>query len=355
MAISTNTKKINAYTGKTVEPLILSGAQAKFIDKIFINGTWIARTQWDYDNGNVDGFKADELIDISFQDIPETWMVIPLETNKIDPLRGFTHEKAPAQTLARFVDKISINGKDYYRTQYEKDNSRSRAFSSDVLSSYQLFSFKQPRLMKSNTQTDKIDILTGDKAGLVYANDIDFYNRLINYDGTTYAQMRIDNGTNIVVDASKLFEMDNNLFNKINPGIFMRLSKDTTKYDVLTGEAYGPLLGEGSDALFIDKVKVNGHWFMRTKWDYDNKNNHGIALSDLTDINPEAINKIEYTVKFHSEKINPLTNERFEDIKAGSKAVFVDKISINGKEYYRTEWEFDQGRYRFIPASDLSI
>lgn len=355
MQIRVKTTKINAYTQGNVGPEIQVGAQAKFIDKIYINGVWIARTQWDYDNGNVDGFRADDLTEIQFTSLPETWMTIPSSTNKVDPLRDKVHEKADAQTLVKFVDQITIGGKTYYRTEYEKSQNRSRVFPVESLANLQLFNFQSPRLMINRNPITKINVLTGANTGSIDAGEIRFYNKLINYDGTLYAQLETDNGSYQMVNSRGLEELTGNLFPNTTDAKYMRLATNTIKYDIVTGNTVGPSLAKDTDAFFVDRVRVNGVWFARTKWDRDNDNQHGIPLQDLADITTTSITKTEYTIKNNTKKVDPITGVTYENITKGAKAFFVDKITVLGKEYYRTEWEVNQNQPRFIPADDLSL
>lgn len=99
MKVSTRTQKINAYTGEKLGPVIEAGSQAKFIDKVFIGNRWVARTQWDHDNGNSTGFPSNQLNEINFEAIPIANMVLNKDAKKIDAIRGRSLETSPVLSL----------------------------------------------------------------------------------------------------------------------------------------------------------------------------------------------------------------------------------------------------------------
>lgn len=355
MQVSKSAQKVHAYTGERFGPTIPIGAQAKFIDKVLINGQWIARTQWDHDNGNLDGFPANELSDIKFRDINSEYMVLNKDTKKINPVKGTSFAPSPKASLFKADSKVTVNNKTFYRTEWDDRNNNIAGFSEDDVNEFHMFDFIEPRYMITKKSVQKIDVLTGTTISTVPSNNIYFFNKLIKLSGDTYAQIKSDNSTNIAINADDLTEVNpNNPYRPFVEPRAMSILTPVKKINIFTGEKIEPELQSGDDAMFVEQINIDGTWYARSKWDYEHNNLYGIPVNKLTEINTIDITDEWMTIKKTTSKIDPVHDNRFEPIQKGEKALFVDKITVLGKNYYRTAWEAEKNRLRFIPAEDLS-
>ena len=352
MQINIDTQKINSDNLMRFGPTINTGAQAKFIDKIKSQNDWIARTKWDYSNKNKDGFMASELGEINFEQITPVWMVVNKNTNKLDPLRETTHEFTQKNTFLKFVDKVTVNNETYYRTEWEANQKRSRSYKLEDLSPPSMSPFISPRIMVAKKDISKINFVTQEQASTLEKNSMYFFNKLIYLNDKLYAQMATDSGTNLVVDSAFLGEVDRNPFKPFIDPRIMEVSSPTYKYNIATKETVGSILNTGNHLEFVDQITVNNIWYARTKSDSENNKLIGIPVSSLKEV---AFNKHSFvtTLKNDSYKIDPVRGIKYENLRKGAKATIVDKVIVNGKTYYRTDWEHSQGRPRFIPATDL--
>ena len=352
MQIKTTTQKVHISTGEKFGTVIQPGQQAKFIDKVFVNGKWYARTQWDYTNNNIDGFLVDDLSEIQFESIPATWMVITKNTSKVDFLRDKSYELTQYRSLAKFVDKITINSKVYYRTEWEKNNSRSRGYLADDLASFQMFDFLKPRFMKTTVDTTKIDAQSKKTITTIPAGSIYYFNKLIVINGIIYAQIITDNGTAHVLDSSLLGEVADPFYPFITPRA-MRTTIQTQKVEIETGQKIGAVYEQNYHESFADQVKIGNTLYARTKQDKADGKLIGFPVSELSEASPTKITKFTSSLSNNTYKIDPVLGVRHEPLISGAQATFVDKITIDGKTYYRTEWEYNQQRLRFIPSEDI--
>jgi hypothetical protein len=209
--------------------------------------------------------------------------------------------------------------------------------------------------MVTKKTTNKIDILSGNITGSIPPNTTYYFNKLIRMNGKTYAQAQLDNGTNLVVSVDDLNEIDskNPYYPFVKPRM-MYVSDSTIKYNVLTGDTVDGQINKGVTAFFVDQIKINNIWYARTKWDQENGNLSGIRVDKLEEVPIVDISDKWITLTSNSKKIDPILNINYEDVKKGAKALYVDKVTVLNKEYYRTEWEASQSRPRFIPIDALS-
>lgn len=64
MQLDIDTQKRSLPSGTSFGPTLGSGRRIYFPDKVYVNGTWYLRTQWDKDNGNQDGIPLGELAEL---------------------------------------------------------------------------------------------------------------------------------------------------------------------------------------------------------------------------------------------------------------------------------------------------
>lgn len=145
-----------------------------------------------------------------------------------------------------------------------------------------------------------------------------------------------------------------NGFTSLDDPRWMQLKADTYKHHVLDGNNFGPELQSGRQIYFPDKILISGTWYLRTQWDKSYGNTDGIPLSDLIEINIVSIPPVWKSIPNNTKKVDPIRTKSHETV-AGLTAVEVaDMVTVNGNTYYRTTWESNRNRPRFLPASDLA-
>lgn len=134
---------------------------------------------------------------------------------------------------------------------------------------------------------------------------------------------------------------------------WMQLKVNTYKIDWPLGTTIDPELLAGRQIYFPDKIHVGGQWLLRTAWDKSNNNLSGIPLSDLEEVPINPITPVWMSVSADTRKVDPLRNKTYEAVGAMTAVKVVDMMVVDGKTYYRTAWERDKDRPRFLPAEDL--
>lgn len=284
MKLSVNTRKRSIPSVSKSGPELLAGRHIYFPDKVLVNGTWYLRTQWDKDNGNLEGIPLGDLTEISTTPITPSWKSIPSATIKKDPLRTHTFEQIDAKTSVKIVDSITVDGKVYYRTAYESQLGRSRFIDASAFEEYRLYSMDAPRTFYTKDKTKRLNIRTGIPVATIPGNTFMSFNKRITIDGTMYLQETDKNGTDLGVAIDDLNELYPIPFVSLDKPRWMKLNTNTYKRSIPSGSNSGPELLAGRHIYFPDKVLVNGTWYLRTQWDKDNGNLDGIPLSDLVEI-----------------------------------------------------------------------
>ncbi len=284
MQVKTGTYKTSLVSGQQFGPLLETGRQIYFVDKTYTYGKWYLRTQFDHQNGSKDGIPLDSLEEVPITPITTKWMSTKQDVKKVDPIRNLTFENVSSMTAVKAVDKVTLNGTEYYRTQYEKDQNRSRFIPVSSLENLTFYNFAQPRTMMTNKATKKIDITTGAVIQDITPNSFFFFDRRITIDSVIYAQMKSDHGTTYAININDLSDLDRITFSALDQPRWMKLARDTKKVSLLNGNAIDPLLIANRQIYFPDKAFINGEWYLRSQYDKDNGSFDAIRLSDLTEI-----------------------------------------------------------------------
>lgn len=353
MKLSSQTQKVNVFTGKKVGPLLSAGTQAKFVDKIYIGNQWIARTQWDQSNGNYDGIPANQLSEIAFEQVPTANVILNKTSAKYDAVRERNMGTFAEGSMFKTSDKITVNGKTYYRTDWGKQQGLTEGFLAQDVEPYRMLDFANPRYMTVKKATTKIDVITGQLVQSIGERNTYYFNKYIRLNGTTYAQAEIDNGTNVAIPFDHLVNAGTSIFYSFDDPRYMNLVRSSAKQDIFTKLASGQNIPQNTQMLFVDQVKLNNVWYARTEDDKQNNRNIGIKVEDLAEIPVEKITAKSMTVRIATRKVDPIRAQTFETIPKDSRAIFTHKIVVSGREFYLTEWEASQNRTRFIPANDL--
>ncbi len=134
------------------------------------------------------------------------------------------------------------------------------------------------------------------------------------------------------------------IFHPLDSQRWMKVAKQTNKYNADTLEKYSTTLQPGTELFFIDKFEKNGIWYLRTEWDWRYDTRQGIPITDLEDIQPIALPQPEWReLTRPMTKYSPiLQTDSPIDLtvyEAGRSLKFSSKITLGGKDYYRTEWD----------------
>jgi hypothetical protein len=138
---------------------------------------------------------------------------------------------------------------------------------------------------------------------------------------------------------------------------WMVLATDAQKFNPATGIATSGTFPAGTQLQLVDKLNVDGTWFLRTAYDSAHNINQGIRLSSLGDITPVALENPRYMqITTDRVKWDPINGSVDNSVvyPAGMDFNFVDKVSINGSWYYRTKADRDANKKLFFTATAIS-
>ncbi len=357
MQIKSSTQKVNLITKERFGPVLSPGAQTYFVDMILIDGSWHARTEYDYNNNNYVGIPTKDIGDIPTNNITPRWISVDNKTNKINPLKRVNVQPVSGQSAGKILSEITVSGVKYYRTEYDHNAGRPHFIKASDTTEFKLYNFTNPRVLATKTSVAKIDAFSNNTVSTTPAGTLLTFNKKVMLGGAQYMQAVADNGSNNLYkysDFSEIGDSTNSNFVSLDVPRWMQLRVDTKKVEVsLPSQTFGPTLSAGTQAYFIDKVMIDGVWYARTAYDHAGRNMHVIPAADLENIPIVPITSKWMSVVSPTQKITPTTSDKFENIPNLVAAEFVDKITVANKEYYRTAYEKRANRLRFIPADAL--
>lgn len=357
MQIDNNTRKVNLHTNEPFGPILEQSAQAFFKDKIFIYGRWYARTEFDHNNNNFVGIPVSDIGDIQIQSVTARWISIDNNTEKIDPLRRISVGPVNGKSAAKILGTITVGGVKYLRTEFDTRLGRSHFIQADHVTDFKFYDFDNPRLLGALAGADKLDVFSRDKTSSLPPKALLTFSKRIIIDGVQYMQADVDEGTNIVYRFSDFTEATNNIdqyFVALERPRWLQVGTNTAKIIASDPtQTFGPEIASGAQAHFVDKVLIDNVWYARTQFDKSNNNPHAIPDTSLAEIPISTITPQWMSIKLSTHKLDPVTGTMFEAVSGLGAARFVDKINVDGKEYYRTAYESGLNRTRFIPADIL--
>lgn len=129
--------KSSPFTQTPTGVWIGAGSQLKFTSKIFVNGAWYYRTEFDTNFGYTEStIPASNVSEISFQSMENPrYMRLTQNSRKFIPaLEQHTGEEFPAGLVIQYQTKININGVWYLRTSYDTHFGYNTAIPLSILS-----------------------------------------------------------------------------------------------------------------------------------------------------------------------------------------------------------------------------
>jgi hypothetical protein len=135
---------------------------------------------------------------------------------------------------------------------------------------------------------------------------------------------------------------------------WMVVPTDTTRVNPSTGLAVGATITAGTQLQLVDKIAVEGVWYLRTAADSQSRLNQGIPISKVTEIQPVAFDTPRY-MQLNSirNKWNPLTGfvDHSATYSSGTQFDFADKILVNGNWFFRSEEDKAAGKSLYVTAT----
>jgi len=127
---------------------------------------------------------------------------------------------------------------------------------------------------------------------------------------------------------------------------WMQIKNDNTfKFDVIKKVKAGDPLSAKQQLYFIDKAQVNGRWYLRTEFNYNDGGSYGIAQDELEEIPYKAITPKWMTFIEDGNRSHPASRTSIGDsLVRGTSVKVVDQIVIDGNVYYRTEYNHNNNQ-----------
>ena len=298
-------------------------------------------------------------IDYDSFDIPR-WMSLNKDTTKRD-----TYTLEPIETVLPaglhifFSQKIYLNGQWYVRSQSDADRSFDKVIPLADVSDITSSPLAVPRYMELSSDRYKIDPITGfiDRTRQYPAGTQARFADEIVVNGETFYRTEYDNerARNLYFRQTGVREITYDPFSQPR---FMELTSDVQKLNPATGEIDSTILAAKTQFMFLSKVTIAGKQYFRTKSDTDSNINLAIPASNVADIAYRTFSKPAKYMDLlrNSIKVNPRTgqvlrtldNSRYPHIK------IAHTITVDGKQFYRTETDAGRGYDAAIPAIDMA-
>ena len=143
---------------------------------------------------------------------------------------------------------------------------------------------------------------------------------------------------------------------KLETQRWMQVSGDTHKRNVYSGTNVDAV-NNGTQLFFVDKIHINGTWYLRTSFDSGSKYGKGIPLDELSEIPYTAFEEPRHMIlNVDTHKLNPRTGAEDKSgyFSKSTSMKFTRKIWVNGEWFYQTEFDENNGHDRAIAASKVS-
>jgi subtilisin family serine protease len=211
-------------------------------------------------------------------------MHLTLDTPKTDLLSLQDIDSSIANgSILSFTSKIKIDEITYLRTAYDTKHNLHKGIPLAELSELPKYeAMSQPRSMALIASQEKTNFLTKDPIGgiLPQYHSLQFDTKTY-IDGQLYLRSKYD--TKHGLHRGILYSQLRNTpaYVSLDTPREMRLKESTRKIDLLLFTDVGNLLSEGQMIRFETKTLINRQWYLRSKYDTDNRNHLGIPLSKV--------------------------------------------------------------------------
>ena len=215
-------------------------------------------------------------------------------------------------------------------------------------------SLDERRWLESSIEITKYDLVTGAPVDSPLPSGTDlFFNDKININGEVYLRTAYDSANNLQkgVKFSDLNEI---------PYVALasprRLNVASTVYKVAPHsgvELKSQQVTEGSIPKFTSKTTVNGQVFYRTEYDTVRNIRRALPSAATSEVSYIDFKTPRYMQTSNdTNKVNPVLDTADTSmIAAGTQALYVKKINIDGEWYYQSSDDSDAGNHWSIPSS----
>lgn len=345
--------KIDITTGnRMTDNQLNAGRQIKFEDKILLNGRWLLRTSHDKSAGNLQGIPQDELSEIEFENLDSPkWMTLQKDGNKSIPKSRGYKEPLQAGTTMKMVQKIIVDNTTYYRSEYDKNAGNHLGVIDRQLSEDNFIELHIPTIMTAHKDTPVINPFTNKHSGQISQGQTTQYSHKTLINGIWYFQPSEEASTKSqkTINSQDLSRPE---INKFSQDITIELPSTIYKYDLhkIAPTRIGPFT-KGLSIRIYGSVEVNDKLYFMTSHDFNEGNNQGFLVDDLF-IDLQNIQQM--TTK---ASIYKLGLKHFEDIdhllNSDQKIRFSQKIYLDGKWYYRTEFDKNNNNLLCVSSDKL--
>ncbi len=291
--VKNTTLKYDPATGEGIPSTSIdSGTQLKFTTKIFIDGQWLLRTEWDTSNGFSRGIPLADLVAIDYQSFDEPrWMRLPAATKKLNPITGgLVSQAVEKDTVAYFTSKIQVNGEWYFRTKWSTDRGISEAFPASTTTELSMGKMETNRWMRASRDTYAQNTASGylQSTGVkvIQGSDI-YFNGKIMINGEWYLHARNSTGLETGLYQLRDFHDIDLRFIPLESPRALKVTTNLRKQHPQTDEIIGidyPGIPTGTILEFDTKILIGGEWLLRTKYDTQHNHTRAIPFSRLDHI-----------------------------------------------------------------------
>jgi len=360
MVLTTTTAKQYPGLDQAVGSPINSGTALFFVDKVIVNGVWYLRTSYDSNYNSYAGIPIQDLSDIQPTALDNPgYMHLTSDRNKWNPITGIVDAaaKIPSGTDLFFVDKITINGADYYRTSYDQKAGANSYITATAIQSISYTKFEDPRYMQVDNDTTKLDPLTDTTGDNVTSGTQDKFTSKILVNGSYYYRTDTDttSNTSMAIPAKDVTEIP---YKSIGDAKWVQLDTSTYRYSPRTLSQIEDYVDKNiSPQIFISQqISVNGSLYYRTAWSQQNNQDAVIpasAVSDIPFIGLETPRSM--SLKVATKKVNPYTGQSVGVVlPAGYTLPYATKVYVNGMWYLRTQSDTTNNIINAIPIDKLN-
>lgn len=355
LRIKSTTSKVNLATGQRMpDSSLATGRDIKYADKILLNGVWYIRTAHDQLLGNYQGIPENELIDIPYEDLESPrWFILENDGNKSVPKTRTYHEPLRAGTALKTVQKISIDGATYYRTEHDKNVNNNLGIIDRQLSDFKFLDFDVPTVMILQEDSPMSDILTEQSGDYEPRGAVHHLSKKVIVNGQWYYQTSDNAGkNNLAIPAKNYSRPALTPFSRTRT---IQLQSPAPKVNLHTlAPMNQPKVSSGSSVVVMGSIEIGGVLYYRTQHDQSIGNNQGLAVSDLL-VDLGSSEKKEFTVTKSVAKIRLNSQSNHDHIlQPGQKIQFSQKIRINNSWCYRTAHDTQIGNMLCVPGNSLN-
>lgn len=351
MQTTRDLRKISPWTGEEVDGTIPAGTQRRFVDKIFVNGVWYLRTEFDKQHGNMLGIPKNDVEEIPYETLTTpVWKTMEQNGNKSFPSGRRYAEALPKGISIKFTQKIEIGDATYYRTEHDAAKGNELGVISSQLSDFQFIPLDVPTYMRTNTAANRINVLTQSvQSSLSASTSLKIEGKtLIN--GVWYFQALSDytNGNAIAIDSAKL---SRNQTTKLKRNTTIRSPRSLYKSNLHNlGNVTNNPLSTNQKIVVSHSIVVNGTLYYMTKFDVDHGNYQGIKVADLfTNLDVPR----NYTAMNATNKLQLSDLNLGDSIAKDNETFYSTKISIDNKWCLRSQPDTGANSLVCVPIASL--